>query len=191
MPNNQILSDISRLKLEVNHVFDNIVIPNWGSENLHGFPDTLYGFMMRVMSHIDLLSYYWDLTQKGYQTVRMIDFMDTYFDRRSEQNSILVHMWRHQLMHTAEPRIITDTSTGVKYRWLLHWGPPYLPLEHHYEINTNIPNEKILQLGLIYLVDQLEIAATSYIKDLDSSIDLQNNFKIVEKELQNVEKKII
>ncbi len=195
MPSKQILSDISRLKLEVKYVFTNVVVPNINSETLQGFPDTLYGFVMRVMSHVDLLSQYWDLTpdnkkQKGHQTARMINFMDKYFDARREQNSTLVHVWRHQLMHTAEPRIISDAATGIKYNWLLTWGDESFVV-HHYEINTSRPNEKILQIGLIYLIDQLEIAATNYINDLRSSVDLQNNFKKVEQDLQNVTKHII
>ncbi len=94
-------------------------------------------------------------------------------------------------MHTAEPRVVSDETTGIKYRWLLHWGAPYLPLEHHYQINTNISNEKILQLGLTYLIDQLEISAKSFISDLDTNIDLYNNSLKVHNELQNVRKKII
>jgi hypothetical protein len=32
-------------------------LPNWGGP-LHGFPETLYGFMMAVFARFDLLSAY-------------------------------------------------------------------------------------------------------------------------------------
>jgi hypothetical protein len=192
----QIFSDINRLKSEILYVFENDVLPNWGSEKLHGFPDTLYGFVMRTLSFIDLLSQLWDLApehikkSKGHQTARMIDFMDIYFDSDREKNTVLVFMWRHTLIHTTAPRIITDCKTGIKYNWLLHWGAPHLPLEQHYEFNTNTPNQKILCIGLTYLINQLITAITDYTKDLKSNPDLRANLVKVEHKLNNVIKRI-
>jgi hypothetical protein len=96
---------------------------------LHGFNQTLYGYMMGVFSLIDLLSYYWSGTSKQSQTTRMVDFMEKYMNSNREAHSLAVQIWRHKLMHTSRPRALTDPKIGKTLYWLLQWFEPHLPRE--------------------------------------------------------------
>ena len=58
-------------------MYRELVLPNWGSSEQHGFPRTLYGYVMVSFSFIDLLSQYrYDVAS---QTARMqnlfVDYM--------------------------------------------------------------------------------------------------------------------
>jgi len=68
----------ANFELEVKEVYNVVVIPNWKSDRLHGFPQTLYGYMMAFFARIDLLSTYWRGDSSSNQTTRMIKFMDKY-----------------------------------------------------------------------------------------------------------------
>jgi hypothetical protein len=51
-----LLADIACFKQEALAVHDTLVLPTWMG-SLHGFNQTLYGYMMGAFSFIDLLSY--------------------------------------------------------------------------------------------------------------------------------------
>ena len=180
-----ILDDIDRIKREAEYCYENIVLPNWGSDKLHGFPDILYGLVMGVMSRIDLVSCYYDNNIKS-QTKRMVSFLFKYMSDNYELNFVLVCIWRHQLMHTSSPREFTDTNSNIRYRWLLHWKE-HLPIESHYTF-VESGNSKIINIGLIYLIDQLTEAFKKYLDDLNQSTELQKNYYSFEHELGNVTK---
>lgn len=182
-----IVDDIERLKFEAEYCYLNIILPNWGSENLHGFPNILYGLVMGVMSRIDLASCYYDNNSKP-QTKRMVSFLNKYMTDKNELNSVLVNMWRHQLMHTSSPREFTDNNSNIRYRWLLHWRE-HLPIEMHYTF-VEAGNSKIINIGLIYLIDQLTQAFKKYLDDLNQSKALQMNYYSFEQELGNITKQI-
>lgn len=46
----EMLTALAALKTETNLVYQDLVLPNWGSPNLHGFPSILYGSIMSAMS---------------------------------------------------------------------------------------------------------------------------------------------
>jgi hypothetical protein len=187
MVGQHLLDDIKRLKHEAEFCYVNVVLPNWGSENLHGFPDILYGLLMGVMSRIDLMSCYYDNNSIS-QTERMINFLNKFVTNDNELNSALIHIWRHQLMHTSAPREFTDTNSNTRYNWLLHWRE-HLPIEQHYTLIVS-GNTKTFNLGLIYLIDQITDATSKYLKELNNSVSLQTNYFAVERKLNNVKKKI-
>lgn len=169
------------LEREVKTVYSTLVLPYWGSD-LHGFPQTLYGYMMAVFARIDLLSAYWkgNAASKD-QTIRMIDFMDKYITDDHEANSVAVQMWRHKLMHTSEPRYLLNERTGKLYRWLLHWWE-HLPLEQHCTF-AETSDSRILNLGLVYLIEDLKAGVEKYLVDLSASSSLQSNAKKVQGEI--------
>ena len=179
---------IEALELEVKTVYTALVLPHWGSE-LHGFPNTLYGFMMGVFARIDLFSAHWkgDATSSS-QTIRMADLMNTYIFSDREANSVAVQIWRHKLMHTSEPRHLLDERTGKVYRWLLHWYE-HLPRDQHYTFNET-PNSKILNLGLVYLIDDLKNGLKAYVADLSTSPMLRRNYKRVQAEVTSYRFKV-
>jgi hypothetical protein len=113
----EILAQIAGFKREALAVHDTLVLPTWMGP-LHGFNQTLYGYMMGVFSFLDLLSYYWSGRELG-QTTRMVEFMEKYINSNREAHSIAVQIWRHKLMHTSRPRALRDQKTGMTLYWLL------------------------------------------------------------------------
>jgi hypothetical protein len=172
---------IDALQREVKEVYSTLVLPHWG-DKLHGFPHTLHGYMMDLFARIDLLSAFWkgDASSQG-QTLRMIEFMDRYLSPNHEANSVAVQMWRHKLMHTSEPRYLHDDRTGKIYRWLLHWGE-HLPSEQHYTF-AETSDSRILNIGLIYLIANLNNGIETYLADLSASPVLQDSYEKVQAEL--------
>jgi hypothetical protein len=179
-----LLADIARFKQEALAVHDTLVLPTWMKGPLHGFNQTLYGYMMGVFSLIDLLSYYWFGTsnRSQTQTLRMVDFMEKYINPNREAHNIAVHFWRHKLMHTSRPRALSDPTTGKKLYWLLQWFEPHLSREQHYTF-TETDDMRILSFGAIYLIEDIERAAQAYFADLKHSAQLQANAEAVETEI--------
>lgn len=172
-----LISDIEkqlcRLEREILEVYDKLVFPNWGEE-MHGFPQTLYGYMMECFSFIDLLSSHWKGNEDA-QTKRMISFMNEYIRLESELNSVLVQVWRHKLMHTSRPRKLKNGDSNKEYYWLLHWYK-HLPEEQHCTF-IDSGNRRILNVGLIYFVRDIKRALKEYSKDLSGSEELKINFE--------------
>ena len=84
--------DLGALEAEVKAVYKDVVLPTWGLE-LHGLPNTLYGYMMGVFSRIDLYSAYSaGTTSSAGQTRRMTGFMDRYLSQDQEANFIAVQL---------------------------------------------------------------------------------------------------
>ncbi len=183
-----VIAHTEAFEREVKTVYSTLVLPYWGSE-LHSFPQTLYGYMMALFARIDLLSGHWNgnAASKG-QTERMIHFMDKYISHNHEANSVTVQMWRHKLMHTSEPRYLLDERTGKSYRWLLHWWE-HLPLEQHYTF-VETSDSKILNLGLVYLIEDLKAGVEKYLTDLAESPLLRNNVEKVQEEITTYKFKV-
>lgn len=178
---NDILSKLNSFEREVQEVYKTLVLPNWTGE-LHGFPSTLYGYIMTCFSYIDLLSSYWKGHDKK-QTRRMIAFMGEYISPNREANSLAVQVWSHKLMHTAEPRFLTNQTTGKVYQWLLHWHE-HLPIEQHY-IFQETSDMKALNIGLLYLIADIKGGAQKYLTDLETSTQLQENYVRFQRELDS------
>jgi len=179
----ELIGSVDRLAREVEEVYRKLVLPTWGGD-LHGLPNALYGYMMGVFARIDLVSAHWRGTYKD-QTQRVIDFMDRYFGTNHEANSVAVQMWRHKLMHTAEPRYLRDSKAGILYQWLLHWES-HLPPEQHFTF-TSTADSRILNIGLVYLITDLRRAVQRYRTELASEANLQAAFRKVEGELGTYE----
>ena len=184
----ELISSVDRLAREVEEVYRKLVLPTWGGD-LHGLPDALYGYMMGVFTRIDLVSAHWRGTYKGDQTQRMVQFMDRYFCTNHEANSVAVQMWRHKLMHTAQPRYLRDSETGILYQWLLHWEE-HLPQEQHFTF-TVTDESRILNLGLVYLIRDFQRGVELYRTELASKAQLQAAFRKVEGELGTYELRAI
>jgi hypothetical protein len=175
------LEFIDTLEGEVDRVYSTLVLPLWDTETKR-FSTTLYGYMMTIFARIDLLSSYWSggATSRG-QTSRMIGFMDKYLSPNHEANSVALHMWRHRLMHTSEPRYLTEVSTEVKYSWLLHWAD-HLPREQHYTL-VDSHNARKLRIGLTYLISDLRRATEEYLLELRNDYVLQSKYERLHMEL--------
>ena len=175
----RLLKEVERLDKEAKTIYRELVLPNWGKE-MHGFPDTLYGFMMGVFARVDLASAYWKGTFNK-QTARMIGFLDLYVSPSHEAHSVAVQVWRHKLMHTSSPRYLRDERTNKEYRWLLHWWE-HLPAEQHYTF-VDTGDCRILNIGLIYLISDLRQGVERYLQALRTSLDLTANFERIEQDI--------
>jgi hypothetical protein len=182
--NINLVNEIDRIKKEVEAVYSTLALPNWDGE-MHGFSNTLHGYMMLCFSRIDLFSGYWKGTiSSNGQTCRMIDFMQKYIRDDREVCSVAVQIWRHKLMHTAKPRKLIKNDTGTVYSWLLQWGEDHLPAEQHLTFSKT-SNNKILNIGLIYLLKDIRSGVMSFLFDLESDLGLQENFTNVYEALNN------
>ncbi len=176
-------ADLARFKSEAMRVLETLVLPSWQGE-LHGFTDTLYGYMMRSFSYVDLLSSYWTGTSAKSQSQRMVDFMDQYMGYERKAHSLAVQLWRHKLMHTARPRALRDPQSGKTMYWLLHWFEQHLPRDQHFTF-SDAGHQLNLNIGAIYLIEDLQRAASSYFADLDASPDLMRKAEAMETELNS------
>jgi len=176
-----IRKQIEDLEKEVSAVYKTLVLPHWNKE-LHGFPQTLYGYMMRVFTFVDLLSAYW-MGNDGDQSKRVLAFMNKYMRLDEEANSVALQMWRHKLMHTAQPRALEDANAEKTYYWLLHWQD-HLPEDQHYTF-SNTSGRRILNIGLAYLISDLKQGAANYDRELATSKEMQANYSRFEEKLSS------
>jgi hypothetical protein len=174
-----LLVELVRLSTEADTVYRNLVLPSWADPKLNHFTATLYGYMMSAFARIDLASMLWRGTS-GSDSKRMVDFMCAFLQPNRVANALAANMWRHKLMHTASPQVVTDRRTGHVYRWLLHWGDEHLPREQHFRLQSN----GVLDLSLFALLDDLAIAFHRYVSLLGADVPLQQQY---DRSVQKVE----
>ena len=68
----------------------------------------------------------------------------------------------------------------MAYQWLLHWWE-HLPREQHYTLTSGSP--KILRLGLVYLIKDLQRAWAAFSADVRGSDDLREKLERAHAEL--------
>ena len=148
----ELLAQLRDLRQEVEVVYAALVLPHWGDTELHGFPRTLYGYVMSSFSFVDLLSHY-RYPGERQQTNRMRKFLSAYTGARPDAAAVAVQMWRHTLMHTANPQPVLEKGTGKVYGWLLHWRE-HLPRDQHMRFQQP-GREVVLTVGLSYFWAEL------------------------------------
>ena len=146
------------------------------------FPIAMYAF-----ATIDYFSSFWrgwnqNLPSGEDQTKRMVDFLEEFLKYPKKESSIAINIWRHKLMHTAEPRILKDNADS-QYGWLI--GPR---VGNHWELQEYSSHYFILNVGVFNLIDDLKegvFGNNGYFKKLKSSSDLQENWKKMISEIEN------
>lgn len=106
---------IDSLEQDINRCFWTISEP--GAPGPAFFPAVMYCF-----ATLDYFSSHWEgwnqRAPKGRtQTNRMALFEERYLLYGRKESQIAIHLWRHKLMHTAEPRLLRDKKTGEEYSW--------------------------------------------------------------------------
>lgn len=185
----QISAELNNFKIEAHAVLETLVLPNWDTE-LHGFTHTLYGYMMRTFSYVDLLSLYWNGPGDQSQSKRMVDFMDRYMGYERRAHSLAVQLWRHKLMHTARPRKLKDSNSGKSMYWLLQWYEQHLPRDQHFTF-FDAGHQLNLNIGAIYLIEDLERAAATYFDEMDGSQELQTKAGATEIDLNSYKFRVV
>lgn len=148
------------------------------------FPPVMYAF-----ATVDYFSSFWagwsDLDVRKYkikngntllkadtggQTKRMSDFLEKYLLYPQKESQISIKTWRHSLMHTAEPKtlteIIVDPKTGAKQVFKYFWRTG-VPVQKHMILQP-IPNK----------LDEflLEFCVFDFIKDLRDGVFGQKGY---------------
>ena len=140
------------------------------------FPAVLYAF-----ATIDYFSSYWagwndsggDRNKK--QTVRLVDFIKKYLGYQEKESKIAVNIWRHKLMHTGEPRVLTTKNSTERY----HWGIGVNLPSHMVLTQVTAPNEYELQFDCYAIGRDLRagvLGASGYLTDLRNNTNLQRKF---------------
>jgi len=95
------------------------------------FPVAMYSF-----ATVDYFSSFWagwnDIrnrprSDRRSQTKRMADFLEKYLIYPQKESQLAVTIWRHKLMHTAEPRELANEDGKTHYGWSIsdqderHW----------------------------------------------------------------------
>lgn len=149
------------------------------------FPIAMYTF-----ATIDYFSSFWrgwnqHSPQGQNQTKRIVDFLEEFLEYPREESFIAVNIWRHKLIHTAEPRIVKDKNSNKRYGWLI--GPR---LENHWELQENHSDYYVINIGIFNLIDDLKegiFGRNGYFNKLKSSSDLQRNWKNMMDEISTYE----
>ena len=163
---------IDSLELDTKRCFWDIKDPD--APGYAFFPPVMYAF-----ATIDYFSSYWagwNKSGKGKnQTDRMIDFMNTYLLYPRKNSQIAIDIWRHKLMHTAEPRILRNAENDEVYGWKIGKD-----LQHHMILlEIDVPNKFILEFDPLALVRDLRegvFGPKGYFQELQTSDDLQKKY---------------
>jgi hypothetical protein len=167
----EVLRQLGELKSESEIVYHELVLPGWGSSDRHGFPRTLYGYVMVSFAFIDLLSLY-RYGDGPSQTERMRTLLIDYLDASEDAAAVAVKLWRHTLMHTGNPQPLIERSSGKRYNWLLQWRD-HLPRDEHMEFQHASQDEEVLNVGLLYLVEDLLAGAERLFAEAGGSEELR------------------
>jgi hypothetical protein len=117
----------------------------------------------------------------------MIDFLEKYLKYRRKESAVAIQLWRHKLMHTAEPRNLKDSTSNETYGWFLYGGTMGFSKDRHWAFAKD-GNEVILSIAIPYLVADLRdgvFGSDMYFDELCKSPDLQDKFEKFQNELES------
>ncbi|MFB3812726.1 MAG: hypothetical protein ACE14L_01335 [Terriglobales bacterium] len=180
---NSLTALLDDFEWEIRSLYDALILQNWDRPEPRGrarFPHILYGCVMWCFSFVDLVSCCWKgaLSSQG-QSKRIVDFLQNYLHRPRFECSVAVNIWRHKMMHTAEPRRLHEN--GIAFHWLLHWGDE-LPKDQHFSMSAD---GKTFRMALFYLVQDVRTALNCYLAELAVDSMLRANFDAVQRDLQH------
>ena len=118
------------------------------------------------------------------QTDRMVAFSVKYLLYPHKESQIAIHFWRHKLMHTAEPRVLEESSTHEYYYWSIGAGNE----NHMTLVKTDDPKKFKLHFSPLTFVKDLRegvFGPTGYFRDIQSDVDLQDKYRRCYSEYKN------
>ncbi len=149
------------------------------------FPPIFYAF-----ATIDYFSSYWagwndpagDRTKR--QTTRLVDFMVKYFGYERRASTVAVAIWRHKLMHTAQPRVLRARNGIDRFTW-----ETGINLKDHVTLSpTGTPNEFMVRFDSYAVIRDLRrgvLGPSGYFSDLCTSPDPQQKCLACYNEMEN------
>ena len=75
-------------------------------------------------------------------------------------------------MHTGSPREVKGSRTGEHYSYLMQWGTDHLPRNDHMEFQSGSHDPRILNLGVLFLAEDVLAGARKYFDDVGRSATL-------------------
>ncbi|MDY6990180.1 MAG: hypothetical protein SWQ30_19230 [Thermodesulfobacteriota bacterium] len=159
------------------------------------FPAVMYCF-----ATIDYFSSFWSgwnhkaPKKKGQkpenQTTRITAFMEKYLLYPSKESQIAIAIWRHKLMHTAEPRILRNADNAEVYLWEVGKGVPnHMVLDPREE-----PDHFLLRFDPLALCRDLREAVfgpEGYSQHLRGMPDLQDKYLQCLAEMNSYQVKLV
>jgi hypothetical protein len=153
------------------------------------FPIVMYA--MSILDYFSALKAGWSASNQNlnrFQTQRMIDYLVNQIAYHRQASSILVNIYRHQLMHTSEPRTIRDRNSRNVYGWgianidprhmqLIEYPSPLNPQVHYFQ----------LHFGISEFINDLKVGTDRYLLNFNNDQILQNNYTSCIAELDNKE----
>ncbi len=150
------------------------------------FPPVMYAF-----ATVDYFSSFWEGWNEREigrnQTKRMADFMERYLLYPQKESQLAIAFWRHKLMHTAEPRALTDTDTHERYLWLMGTPPD---ITHHMRLRP-IPDklkESVLEFCVFDMIRDLRegvFGPRGSFEDLRANVKRQRCYRKCLKEFES------
>jgi len=144
------------------------------------FPALLYCF-----SVIDLLGslYAGDAKSSSGITKRALDYMINMMSYPKEKAELLQKVFRHKIVHLAQPNPKTKHNGRVYLWWLCHEKD----YEKHFIVNSiKKSKELIFQISVASLVDDIANSVfrpNGYLHRLEMEPDLQSNFQTAYKQI--------
>lgn len=173
----ELIDEMTQIQFEIDKLWEKFQKEPKYFGNRRSFTYAHYGYMMILLARVDLLPRYWKgKGGKGFQTTRMVDFLDHYVHPGSpDANKVAVQLWRHTLMHTGEARFLKDTRTGENYTWQLAFGPR--SGWNHYTLWRHRHDQKmVLTLIVTEFAADLQRGQALYLNDLEVDPALQTMF---------------
>lgn len=152
------------------------------------FPAVLYAF-----ATLDFFSSYWAGWNEGgkgrNQTDRMVSFSEHFLSYPRKEAQIAVNIWRHKLMHTSQPRVVTNADTDERYLW----STGHETAGHMQLVATGTPNEFRLHFAPFVFCQELRAAVfgpNGYFAKLSTSADLQHRWRSCHTEFESYKIKV-
>lgn len=148
------------------------------------FPIVMYSFAI-----VDYFSSFWagwndtrkrPSSDKRSQTKRMADLLEKYLLYPQKESQLAVTIWRHKLVHTSEPRVLTDKDGKTRYGWSISDKD-----ERHWEL-IEAEGTLVLHIGVFNLINDLRagiMGPMGYFAELRGSATLQDLCEKAMKEL--------
>jgi hypothetical protein len=110
--------------------------------------------------------------------------MGKYLGYERRASKVAVAIWRHKLMHTAQPRVLRAKNGIDRFTW-----ETGVDLTDHVKLSpTGAPNEFVLRFDSYAVVRDLRrgvLGPSGYLFDLCASPDLQQKFLKCYNEMEN------
>ena len=80
-------------------------------------------------------------------------------------------------MYTGRPQFLIDNTSETKYLWLLQWGREHMAPEQHMTFSDLSSGEKVLNMALFYLLEDLQRGAERLFSEANQTAALARSIE--------------